>query len=213
MTLDELKPALARLLPAHAAFDGWSDDALRAAAHDLGIPADRARLAFSGGAADMVQAWIATADEDMARALAAEGGVPPKIRDRIRTAIWTRFQQAARHREAVRRAVAVLGMPQNGIIATRTLWRTADAIWRAAGVSSSDFSHYTRRMTVAAVYSSSLLVWLNDESDGFSETAAFLDRRIETVMQIEKAKARWRDTRQKRPSLVRLLGRLRYPAI
>lgn len=213
MTLDELREALGRILPGHAAFDGWTDAALAAAADDLGIPADRARLAFPGGATDMIQAWIAAADVDMARAVEAQGIAMMKIRDRIRTAIWTRFQQAAPHREAVRRAVSILAMPQNAALAARTLWRTADAIWRAAGDTAADFSHYTKRATAGAVYSATLLVWLNDDSDDFTETAAFLDRRINDVMRFERTKSRWRASSERRPSLVRLLGRLRYPAM
>lgn len=213
MTLDELREALGRVLPAHAAFDGWTHAALDAAAAELGVAADRARLAFSGGATEMIQAWIATADADMTKAAQVQGIGEMKIRDRIRLAIWTRFQQAAPHREAVRRAVAILAMPQNAVLAARTLWQTADAIWRAASDSAADFSHYTKRATVAAVYSATLLVWLNDDSEGFADTAAFLDRRIENVMQFERTKSRWRASSERRPSMLRLLGRLRYPAI
>lgn len=213
MTIDELRGALARVLPFHAAFDGWTDAALAASAGELNVPVERARLAFAGGAADMIQAWIAAADDEMAAALKAQDVASMKVRDSIRAAIWTRFQQAAPYREAVRRAVAILAMPQNAALAARTLWRTADAIWRAAGDEAADFSHYTKRATAGAVYSATLLVWLNDESEGFADTAAFLDRRINDVMRFERAKARWRSRAAHRPSLVRFLGRLRYPAI
>src|SRR3546814_16262336 len=126
MTLDELRGALARIFPLHAAFDGWSDATLTAAAVELGIPADRARLAFPGGAADMVDAWIGTTDEDMAEAAQAQDLPLMKVRDRIRTVIWTRFRQNMPHRQAVRRGVAVLAMQQNAPLAEKTMWRTAE---------------------------------------------------------------------------------------
>ena len=93
-------------------------------------------------------------------------------------------------REAVRRALAILAMPQNVPLALRIGWRTADLMWRIAGDTSTDFNHYTKRMTLGAVYGSTLLVWLDDQSEGWSDTAAFLDRRIDDVMQFEKFKAR-----------------------
>ncbi len=93
-------------------------------------------------------------------------------------------------REAVRRALAILAMPQNVPLALRIGWRTADVMWRIAGDTSTDFNHYTKRMTLGAVYGSTLLVWLDDQSEGLSETAAFLDRRIDNVMSFEKWKAR-----------------------
>lgn len=213
MTIDELREALGRALPFHAAFDGWSDAALASAADELGVPADRARLAFPGGAMDMIQAWIASADTGMIRAARDQQVPDMPVRNRVRTAIWIRFQQAAPCREAVRRAVAILAMPQNSVAAARTLWQTADAIWRATGDKSAGFSHYSKRATVSAVYSATLLVWLNDESEDFADTSAFLDRRINDVIRVDRIKRRWRSRAEHRPSLARFLGRLRYPAI
>jgi ubiquinone biosynthesis protein COQ9 len=114
-------------------------------------------------------------------------------------------------REAVRKALAILAMPQNIPLALRTGWHTADLMWRLAGDTSTDFNHYTKRMTLGAVYGSTLLAWLDDSSQGWSETAAFLDRRIDDVMRFEKWKAEWRNSSDQRPSFSRFIGRLRYP--
>ena len=113
-----------------------------------------------------------------------------KIREKIRALVWHRLEIMGPAREAVRRALAILAMPQNLPLALRISWRTADLMWRIAGDTSTDFNHYTKRMTLGAVYGSTLLVWLDDQSEGWSETAAFLDRRIDDVMQFEKLKAR-----------------------
>jgi ubiquinone biosynthesis protein COQ9 len=132
-----------------------------------------------------------------------------KIRERIRALVWTRLEIMGPAREAVRSALSILAMPQNVPLATRIAWRSADVMWRLAGDTSTDFNHYTKRMTLGAVYASTLIAWLDDSSEGWSDTAAFLDRRIENVMQFEKWKAQWRS--QEHFSLSRFLGRLRYP--
>jgi ubiquinone biosynthesis protein COQ9 len=134
-----------------------------------------------------------------------------KIRDKIRSLVWRRLEVMGPAREAVRRALAILAMPQNLPLALRIGWRTADVMWRVAGDTSTDFNHYTKRMTLGAVYGSTLLVWLDDQSEGWTETAAFLDRRIDDVMKIEKLKADWRGSSEQRLSLTRFFGRLRYP--
>jgi ubiquinone biosynthesis protein COQ9 len=213
MTLDELRPLLVDALLPNIAFDGWSDTALKAAAASLGIPHERARLVFPGGAVDMVAAYIEKADRDMLAELERRGIAGMKIRERIRSAIAVRLEQARPHKEAVRRAVNLLAQPQNAMRSARTLWSTADAMWRAAGDTSTDFNHYTKRMTLGAVYASTLLCWLQDDSEGDVETLAFLDRRIDDVMQFEKLKAKFRNTTKDRPRLSRFLGRLRYPGI
>ena len=211
MTLDELQPHLVEAMLPHVPFEGWTDSALEAAAADLGVVPAVARLAFPGGAFEMVDAYIRTADVRMLAALDSPAFHALKIRAKITTAIRTRLEQAAPHREAIRRAAAVLAFPGNVRRTAGLTWRTADTIWRLAGDTSTDFNHYSKRALAGSVYAATLLYWLNDESPDFADSWAFLDRRIAGVMQIEKVKSRFKGTDAGRPSLLRFLGRLRYP--
>jgi ubiquinone biosynthesis protein COQ9 len=213
MTLDELRLALAPLLPANAVFDGWSDQALAMAASELGVPADRAALAFPGGPADMIDAWFDAIDRAMARAYPLDVISKLKIRERIRDLVLYRIEVIHPHKEALRRALAILANPQNGLAGPRLAWRAADRMWRIAGDVSTDFNHYSKRTILAGLYSATMLVYLDDTSDELSTTRGFLDRRIDDVMSFEKFKARWRGSRERLPSLSRFLGRLRYPAV
>lgn len=214
MTLDELRPLLAEAMLVHVPFDGWSKKAAKAAAVDLGVSPAIAGLAFPDGGIDMIGAYLALADARMLAALDNPEYRALKVRQRISQAILTRLQAAAPHREAVRRAVALMALPRHSPRAASHAWKTADAIWFAAGDTATDFNHYTKRALAAAVYTSTLLVWLNDDSNDFADTRAFLDRRIDNVMQFEKVKGKLRNLGggSERPSLVRFLGRLRYPA-
>lgn len=211
MNLDELRAALAPLLSSHAAFDGWTEEALAVAAEELGVPPGRARLAFPGGAIEMVDAWFDWIDKAMLTAFPPERIAQMKIRDRIRDLILFRFETMRPHREALRRALAVLAMPQNLAAAARLAWRSADRIWRLAGDTATDFNHYSKRTILVGVYGSTTLVFLDDNDQDLAETRAFLGRRIDDVMRFEKFKASWRGTRERLPSLSRFLGRLRYP--
>ena len=212
MNLDELRAELAPLLPAHAAFDGWGEKALSMTAAEIGVPADRARLAFPGGAVEMIDAWFDAIDKAMLAASSRERIAALKIRERIRDLLLFRLEAAAPHREALRRAVSILAMPQNAPTGAKLAWRSADRMWRLAGDTATDFNHYSKRTILVGVYGSTILVFLDDESEDMAETRAFLDRRIEDVMRFEKAKARWKGAGVPF-SLSRFLGRLRYPAV
>ncbi len=213
LTLDELRPHLIEAMLAHAPFDGWSRAAAEAGLRDLGLDPAIAGIAFPGGAFQMVDAYTRLADERMLQAADTPAFHALKVRDKVTAAIRGRLEWALPHREAVRRATTVLALPLNAPRAAKLAWRTADCIWRAAGDTATDFNHYSKRALAAAVYTSTLLYWLNDDSDGQADTRAFLDRRIENVMQFGKAKARFAaPPDDERPSLVRFLGRLRYPA-
>jgi ubiquinone biosynthesis protein COQ9 len=210
--LDALRKRLAPKVGAHAVFDGWTTKAVDSAAAELGVNRDQARLAMPKDAAGLIDSYIQSVDALMAEALPPEHLAKMKIREKIRALVWQRIEIMTEAREAVRRALATLAMPQNAVLTAKIGWRSADAMWRLAGDTATDFNHYTKRMTLGAVYASTLLAWLDDESPGFADTAAFLDRRIDNVMRFEKWKAEWRGSAINRPSLSRFLGRLRYPA-
>lgn len=212
LTLAEIRAALAPQIAADAAFDGWSMAAVEAAAQMQGIDTASARLAFDGGAMDMIDAWIRSIDTAMAEALPAEqiGNLP--IRERIRRLVEFRLDAIADKRESLRRALAIMAMPQNAVRTAKIGWRSADAIWRLAGDTAVDYNHYTKRAILAGIYAATLSVFASDSSEGQAETRAFLARRIEGIMRFEKAKAKWLKGADDHFSPARFLGRLRYPA-
>jgi ubiquinone biosynthesis protein COQ9 len=212
LTLDELKVALAPDIAASAIFDGWNETALSAAAEMAGCDPDIARLAFPGARPmDMIEAWIASVDAAMEVEWPAERLAALKIRERIRTLVAFRLDAVADIDEAVRRALAVMAQPQNAARAIKLGWHSADLMWRLAGDTATDYNHYTKRAILAGIYSATLAVFVNDESEGKADTHAFLERRIDGVMKFEKAKAQLLGQDRELPSLTRFLGRLRYP--
>ena len=211
-SLDALRLQLAPAIADAAAFDGWSEEAVRAAAAQCGVDPDAALYAFSGGPMAMIRAWIACIDAAMVRQLPAGKIATLKIRERIRTLIQFRLDAIAGQKEALRRAQAIMAMPQNVPASLKLAWHSADAMWRLAGDTASDYNHYTKRMTLGSIYAATLAVYVGDTSEGHAETKAFLDRRIEGIMKFEKAKARLLNSDVEHFSPARFLGRLRYPS-
>jgi ubiquinone biosynthesis protein COQ9 len=208
--LSELRPRLIQAMLPDVPFDGWTAACRDAAADSAGIDKDIAAMALPDAAA-MTDAYTLRADARMTEAMVAAGVETMKIRDRIRLALRTRLEQAGPDREAVRRALSVMTQPKNAGLAARTLWRTADAMWRAAGDTATDFNHYSKRVILGGVYSASLLYWLDDDSEDHAPTWEFIDRRIDNVMQFEKAKVQAKEALSWLPDPARFLGRLRYP--
>lgn len=213
LTLDELRIALAPDIAASAIFDGWNETALMAAAEMAGCDVDIARLAFPGAKPmDMIASWIASVDAAMEAEWPAERLASLKVRERIRTLVAFRLDAVADVDEAVRRALAVMAQPHNAPAALKLGWHSADIMWRLAGDTATDYNHYTKRAILAGIYSATLAVFVNDESEGKADTHAFLERRIDGVMKFEKVKAQLIGKDRELPSLTRFLGRLRYPA-
>jgi ubiquinone biosynthesis protein COQ9 len=180
-----LKEAL-ELVP----FDGWTNATLHVASAHAGFEPEYAQIAFAGGVSELVDFFLRELDEQMAEELKTPEFTTMRIRDKIELAIKTRLQIAEKHKGVIRKTASFYANPFHAIHAAPSLYKTVDAIWYAAGDTSSDFNFYTKRTSLAGVYSSTLLYWLKDRSPDHQKTWEFLSRRIDNVMQINKIKAK-----------------------
>jgi ubiquinone biosynthesis protein COQ9 len=193
----------------HVPFDGWTMKAIENGARDLGIDLLLAKNAFPGGGPDAIALHSEQADRRMVAALTPEALAGLKIRDKIALAVRTRLEQAEADRESVRRAVQLLALPPGAPLATRLLARTVDAIWRAIGDESQNFSFYSKRLILGGVYSATLAYWLQDDSEGREKTWDFLNRRIDDVLQLGRMRARVEPLLKAVPTPFSALMRLR----
>ena len=189
----------------HIAFDGWTEAALRNGASDAGLtPADVVRF-FPGGARDAVAAFSDWADRQMIDAVQAADLSDLRHSEKIAFAVRTRLEALTPYREAVRRSVAFLALAPNMPAGLKLLYRTVDAMWRAIGDRSVDFSFYTKRVLLAGVVSATTLYWLDDDSENSSESWAFLDRRLADVLRIPKIRQRAENLAGRLPDPLRVL--------
>lgn len=189
----------------HVPFDGWTRKALENGARDLGMGPEQVLRAFPGGPIDAADHFADWADRRMLAALGEMDLPSMRVRDRVAAGVRVRLEIFAPHREALRRLMSYLAMPQHAARAARITWRTCDQIWFAAGDRAADFNHYTKRGLLAPVYTSTLMYWLSDQSEGFADTFDFLDRRLDDVLQIPKVKARVQQALGRLPSPLRMI--------
>ncbi len=197
---DDLAQLKARLLEAalvHVPAAGWSERALALALADLGLDRAAGLRAYPRGAAGLLEHFIDEADRRMVEALEARDLGAAPVRERVAAGVRLRLEQLAPTREATRKAVAAQALPSQAGGALGRLYRTVDAIWRAAGDDATDFNFYTKRALLAWVYGATLLFWLDDRSEGCEDTWAFLERRIDEVMAVHKARGRFDQARHR----------------
>ncbi|HEX9703290.1 MAG TPA: COQ9 family protein [Rhodospirillales bacterium] len=196
----------------HVAFDGWSRTAMKAGAADASLDAAVALGVFPGGVPDLVDHFADWADRQMLAELDRLGVGAMRVRDRIAAAVKARIEVMAANHEASRRALTFLALPPNAPLAARLLWRTVDAMWYAAGDNATDFNYYSKRGLLAGVYATTVLYWLEDASEDFADTWAFLDRRIADVMKVPAVKSRIKSVFNRLPRPSRLFRRVRRRA-
>lgn len=176
----------------HVPFDGWTFKALQRAVNDCGFEPTDAYRVFSGNpleALDFLMTWINRQTEQW---LVHKPNDHIKIRDKIFQAVMFRLQLIAPYKEALRTTTWLLARPQHMARGLKYMYQTVDCIWYAIGDESTDFNFYTKRATLAAVYSSTLLKWLNDSSIEHMATQHFLNNRLDDIMRIPQIKSRFK---------------------
>jgi ubiquinone biosynthesis protein COQ9 len=204
--------AILAALLTRTAFEGWTSAALAGAARDAGAGPAVLAAAFPKGPADALKAWSMETDAKMTAAMAGPDFAGLKIRQKVAFAVRTRLDALKPHKEAARRAAATLALPLHGRLGAELAWTTADAIWRGLGDASTDFNFYSKRGILTGVWLSTLAHWFGDDSEDDASTNAFLDARIENIMQIEKLKGKVRELNIDPAKPVEWLAKLRYPA-
>jgi ubiquinone biosynthesis protein COQ9 len=188
--VEDLRDRIVLATLPHVAFEGWSDQALRHGLADAGLTPEQGLLTFAGGPPEMIGHWMRYADRRMLELMQGLVLTAMRMRERIAAAVRFRIEVNVPYREAVRRTISFLALPPNALLAAKSTYATIDAIWYACGDASTDLSFYTKRATLGVVYAATVLYWLDDSSEEFVDTWAFLDRRIDDVMQIPKLRAR-----------------------
>ncbi|HEX5325640.1 MAG TPA: COQ9 family protein [Acetobacteraceae bacterium] len=185
----ERDDAIDALLP-NVPFDGWTWRALRAGLRAAGGDPRDAEILFPGGATDMIEAYCDLADRRMELGAAGLDLAAMRVPARVRAVITLRLAQNRPHKEAIRRAMAILAMPGNARLAACVTARTVDAIWHAAGDRAADWSWYSKRAILSGVYVATVLYWLRDQGEDDTATLAFLDRRLAGVGRITRVRRR-----------------------
>ncbi len=196
--------------PAHAARLGWTNAALKAACEEVQLSEGEAALACPRGAVDLFDAFADRADQVMLEGLDELDLASMRIRDKVTAAVRLRLEAQAPYKDAARAMTRALANPLRAPEASRILWRTADRIWRALGDTSTDENFYSKRAILSGVLASTYARWFSDNTADQSETWAFLDARIENVMQFEKFKARLKPISERVQEAVGVAARFRY---
>lgn len=206
---DDTRTRLLEAIIPHVAFDGWGAEAFSAACQDIGISTEQGTVCCPRGAIDLACDYHRQGDQAMVASLTERDLGEMRFRDRVALAVRLRLETA--DKELVRRGSVLFALPQNAGDGAQLIWGTADAIWTALGDTSDDANWYSKRATLSAVYGSTALFWLGDDSEGQADSWAFLDRRIDNVMQFEKLKASARKIPMLGAALDHLQSSIRRP--
>ena len=150
----------------HVPFDGWTWEAMEQGAIDIGFenkktPSSRMKIfkdLFKNGPIDFIDIFSEIIDEEVKRNYILIEHKPIRVPEKIKKIIMIRLKLCQKYKEVVRSSISLTAIPLNG------------------------------RISLATVYTSTLLFWLNDNSNDNIETEFFLDRRLRDISKISSLK-------------------------
>ena len=192
----QLRKDLIRAMLTHVPFDGWTWDAMEQGAVDINFEKEKTSSSrikifkdlFKKGPIDFINVFSEIIDLEVKENYNLIELKPERVPEKIKKIIMIRLNLCQRYKEAVRSSISLTAIPVNARASVKILYKTCNSIWRIAGDKSTDFSFYTRRISLAAVYTSTLLFWLNDNSNENVETEFFLERRLKDISKISSLK-------------------------
>ena len=192
----QVRKDLIRAMLTHVPFDGWTWESMEQGAVDINFERKKTsslrikifKDLFKNGPIDFIDIFSEIIDLEVKENYNLIELKPERVPEKIKKIIMIRLNLCQRYKEAVRSSISLTAMPVNARASLKILYRTCNSIWRIAGDKSTDFSFYTRRISLAAVYSSTLLFWLNDNSNNNIETEFFLERRLKDISKISSLK-------------------------
>ena len=201
---NQIRIELIKAMLTHVPFDGWTWEAMEQGAIDIGYQkkktsSERIKIfkdLFKNGSIDFIDIFSEMIDLEVKENYNLIEPKPERVPEKIKKIIMIRLNLCQKYKEAVRSSISLSAIPVNTKISLNILYRTCNSMWRIVGDKSTDFSFYTRRISLAAVYTSTLLFWLNDKSNNNIETEFFLDRRLKDISKISSLKRPLSDLRK-----------------
>lgn len=205
---DAVRSALLDAALNEAAFDGWNARTLARAAASAGYSEGEVQLYCPDGVLDLIEVWSRQADEGARQVISTSGA--NRIRDKVAGGVLARLDQIAGYEDAASRARGRLLLPDGLDRGRKLMWATSDMIWRAIGDKSTDYNFYSKRTILSGVFTTTFMIWVEDHDPEKAKTKAFLDNRIENVMQFEKVKGQVTKLTERLPNLAEMASRARY---
>lgn len=190
-TADEEEIIKTKILNAalpHVHKHGWSRLAITSGAESVGYLSVVSGL-FPGEGLDLVLHHVRQSNRQLDTWMESEARVYKETGQKIpvakfiRSALERRLRMNAEFVKSKRwgEAMAILANPLNSLQALECIQELADDIWHRAGDTSHDLSWYSKRISLAAIYTATEVFMLQDSSPDFHDTWKFLDRRFEDL--------------------------------
>lgn len=192
--LHDKKQEVVDVVLSEVPFLGWNWQTVKESVTKCNLDQEYADILFPEGIDEIITIYIDRIDLEMKQVVETEEFQQLSIRNKIASLVKARFQVMEQSKVLSVATIKYLMMPHNVVLSNKLLFRTVDMMWRLIGDKSTDYNYYSKRMLLSAVYSSSLLYWMSDDSEGNERTNAFIDRRIADVMKIGKLKSKYCST-------------------
>lgn len=184
--------------------EGVSDEILAKSAKNTLKKEALIDLVFEDGCLDLIDFYIDEKNNEASQKLKKIKDFSNfKIRDKIRTILYLRFEVEKDNRLFLQNIFSFYINPKNLCLSSKGLkpatkivkdcYKVADFIWHEINDKSTDLNFYTKRLTLSKIIIRVLKEFIKDQSDDLANTKKLIDSEIDKVMLFEKYKRGFKD--------------------
>ena len=180
--------------------DGWSQNIIKKIIKDKNTSSTELTLLFPNGYIDILSFSLKVINNTLERNIKKTNIINFSLSKRIKKILLMRLEIFDKDKIFYKKTFNHLLLPQNSKIMKKNLYNTVDEIWYLAGDNSTDFSFYTKRLTLAAIYVNALFIYFNKN---YLEAEININKNLQRISKIPKIKDRFSFLKNNLPILLK----------
>ena len=170
---------------------GWTKHAVEAGTESLGYPTVTAGV-ISDPDISLIHYHYRVSNEKLIKLMKKEmeeqkaSGQEVKVTKFLKKSIEQRLIMNVPYMSRWAEALAIMTYPQNAPNSLTLGLELVDSMWHVGGDTNVDMSWYSKRLILLGIYKTTELAMMQDQSDGYLDTWAFLDRRFDDSKNLQE---------------------------
>ena len=167
--------------------DGWSKNLLKKLLSNK-VKSSDLTYYFPNGYIDIIELSLTELNKSLETKIKKINIINFPTSKRMKKILLVRLEILNNEKIFFKKTFNHLVLPQNSKIMKKNLYNSVDNMWYLAGDNSTDFSFYTKRLTLAAIYTNALFIFFNKDIE---QATINIDRNLKMISNIPKFKERF----------------------
>ncbi len=177
-------------------FEGWNQSTLEKACAECGIEKGYCDIIYPGRIAEFTGEFVKQCNDEALGKAREAGFEKLRTTQKVEEIIYQRirsYHTKLGSLEALKKFIGYCLTPANLASSAHNIYDFSSEVWYTLGDRSTDFSYYTKRISLSGIYAKCMVYSMSDKSDNLQQTKRYIQKSIDGLMKINKLKLKIKD--------------------